>query len=505
MKINYNVAAYTANARLLQNESQLTTSLERLSSGFRINRASDDPAGTAMGAKLRTQIKGLEQAERNASDGESVLQTAEGALQEVTTIVQRMRSLAVQAGNDTYAIEDKQAMQDEIEKLKEEINRVSTDTEFNKLTLLDGSMCSRIYADTRTVSLAEVSSTVKVGIYKVNLIGDAKRAVVKGNAVPSAVLDTYKDADGIVRVPKGAIDINGSVVKFDGTESEAEAYTKLRDAAEIGEASLFAYTTDPTAADFLDSPETEGYKGELYSFGKALAFVARDTGSADKVEIKCSDDNIAKFFGLGVSDPAVYGKDVEISLSYTSGGSTVSDFSGQASIDAEGNRVKITDMRGFEMSFDIDTATLKNEGVTEKEININVTDVGKMMFQIGANENQIVNIDIPEVSTRTLRLDKIDVTTQFGTDKSLKALDRALEKVNSIRSEIGATQNRLSFIQDDIGEVNEDMTAALSRIEDIDMATEMSTYTQYNVLVQAATSVLAQANDIPEQTLQLLQ
>ena len=147
MKINHNMSAVITNHQLLNNENSLSVSMEKLSSGLRINHAKDDAAGMAISTKMRAQIQGLNQASRNASDGNSILQTADGALNEVTSMIQRMRELAVQAANETNTDDDKESIQDEIESLKKEIDRVSTDTEFNTKTLFNGSLDTRVYGD----------------------------------------------------------------------------------------------------------------------------------------------------------------------------------------------------------------------------------------------------------------------------------------------------------------------------------------------------------------------
>ena len=139
-----------------------------------------------------------------------------------------------------------------------------------------------------------------------------------------------------------------------------------------------------------------------------------------------------------------------------------------------------------------------------EDIALQVTDIGTMTLQVGANEHQTIEVDIPDMSSKALRLDDLDVTTVNGPDKAMAALDKALARVSSVRSKLGANENRLNYAIDNLDATSENVSAALSRIEDVDMAEEMSTYTQMNVLTQAATSVLAQANDIPEQTLQLL-
>lgn len=509
MKINYNMPAYVANANLLRNETGLTASIEKLSTGYRINHASDDPAGMALSAKMRTQIRGLEQASRNAADGTSVIETAEGALNEVTTMLQRMRELAVQAGNDTNTTEDREAIQKEIEALKSEVDRISTDTEFNKMPLLDGSLTSRVFANTRQVSLVEVSDTVEVDDYNLTVTADAKRAVMTA-APADPTLAAYQNADGDIEIPEGKISINGIIVSFNGGESEEEVYTALRDACELAEVNLVAYDKaayNPTdLASYKNNIKTEGYVQDPagFHFGtSALALVSEYTGSNEQVTVSCSDDRIAEFFGLPKEQTTELGSDVEITLG--------DPFTSQATVLGDGNTVSITDRNGFRMTFDVAEGTTLNDDGTgtivkgDLDILLQVTDIGNMDLQIGANEYQTVEIDIPCVSSKSLRIDWIDVTTIFGPDKAIEALDEALNRVNSVRSDLGAVENRLDHATANLDETNENMNAAISRIQDVDMAEEMSTYTQMNVLVQAATSVLAQANDLPEQTLQLLQ
>lgn len=507
MKINYNLSAYVANAHLLRNEDKLTQSLERLSSGYKLNHAADDPAGMAISQKMKTQIRGLERATQNSSDGISLISTAEGALNEVTSILQRMRELAVQAGNDTYGQEDLQSMQDEIEALKAEVDRISTDTEFNKKTILDGSLASRVYANTRDVSLVEVSEAVMVGDYTMTLVEDAAHAVL--TAEP-ADLSAYEDANGQVQIPEGSMSINGVIIRFSGEETEEEVYTMIRDAAEIAEVNAFVtdmdITTDRTVAEIAANPDTEGYTtaADGYQFGDKLVFVSRDAGSTEEIKVSFSTDHLAQFFGMdAIQDEVVLGKDAKIEL-------TGDMFSDQATALSEGETVIISDRKGFNIKFDIAIGSMASTlaadpTATGKEIQLEVTDIGNMDLQVGANQHQMISVDIPCMSAEALRVDDVDVTTVKGCDKSLAAIDAAIERVSSVRSRMGAAENRLNYTVDNLSESVLNLNAALSRIIDVDMATEMSTYTQMNVLTQAATSVLAQANDVPQQTLQLLQ
>lgn len=489
MKINHNMSAYVANSQLLKNEDKLTASLERLSSGYRINHASDDAAGMAISAKMKVQIAALDQASRNASDGISVVETAEGALNEVTSMIQRMRELSVQAGNDTYGDDDIQALQDEIEQLKQEITRVSTDTEFNKMSVLDGSLGRRVYANNKGVSLMEASEQVNAGTYSVTLTADATQAIAKGGAG-----ETANPADG-------TLSINGVKVSIASTDTADQIYEKIRTAGEKAGVNVLAIEDTTAGTNFTQYPETAGYPDTAtYKLGDALYFVSDDYGSKESITIECDSPELSNYlFGTGTTDTtlaATAGKDAKLTLD--------AGFSSQATVNANGKDIVISDRGGFEMDFML-SSSLKSKAGANVAIDLSVTDIGTMTLQVGANAGQQVEISIPNMSSESLRIDGIDVTVEGGSEKAITALDKALAKVSSVRATMGAGENRLNYTTSSIGTTNENMNSALSRIEDVDMASEMSTYTQMNVLTQAATSVLAQANDIPEQVLQLLQ
>lgn len=495
MKINHNMAAFVANSQLLRNENKLTSSIEKLSSGYRINHASDDATGMALSSKMRSQIAGLDQASRNASDGTSVIETAEGALGEVTSIMQRMRELTVQAANGTNTDEDKAAIQQEIEKLTEEVDRISKDTEFNKMPLLDGTMERRVYPDTRAISLVAISEQVDDGDYNMTITADASQATVVGS-VPVT-------AGGMT---SGTVSVNGVDVRFDGTETDAEIYEALRSAGEKAEINVLPIDgTIPDVGDLAAYPETAGYEAVAtgYSAGTQLAFVAEDYGSSTTISIQSDNPALGAYLGIDTTAMIGIGTNVAVSLSG-------SDFSSQATALTDGKTVTVTDRDGFKMSYDLAAGTLAKEMAadplaTDKDFSLHVTDVGTMTLQVGANEDQTISVDIPNMSASALRIDHLDVTTINGCDKALEAIDLGLSRVLEIRSRLGASENRLEYAAESLGTSSENMTAALSRIEDVDMASEMSTYTQLNVLTQASTSVLAQANDIPQQALQLLQ
>ena len=229
MRINYNVSAAIANKRLLGIEGELSKSMERLSSGLKLNHAKDNPAGMAISNKMRAQINGLNRASENASDGISVIRIADGALNETTSILQRMRELSVQAANSgAMSDSDRQAIQDEIESLKAEIDRISTDTEYNTRPLLDGSLDTRVYSEHAT--RVQVSDQVKEGNYSIEIDKPATQATVNAQK-------NFNDVNAKIG-ESGTVSVNGAKVEISAGDTMAQVYEKIRNAAEFGEVTV---------------------------------------------------------------------------------------------------------------------------------------------------------------------------------------------------------------------------------------------------------------------------
>ncbi|MBQ8823176.1 MAG: flagellin FliC3 [Lachnospiraceae bacterium] len=365
MRINYNVSAMLSNNALANNDSLLAASLERLSSGLKINHAKDNPSGLAMSKRMNAQLEGLSMANQNSSDGVSIIETADGALSEVTEMIQRINELAVKACNGTMTDDDRAVVQEEIAQLKDEITRIADTTEFNGQKLLDGTFDVRGY-----------SSNVDV---KVNTFSE--------------------------RTPKGD-------------------YT-------IEEITISEVNGERTVTNL--------------TFGEGFPEDAEFTFKDDFITITGSDQ--------------------------------------------------------FELKLDVKSL----EAGTVTDIQMELTDVGPMRIQIGANEGQILAIDIPTISLRNMGIENIDVSTSEGAVDALGRMPNALAYVSMVRSKLGAYQNRMESTINSLDITSENMTAAYSRIMDVDMAEEMTNYTTYQVLTQAGTSMLAQANERPSQVLQLLQ
>ena len=368
MKVNYNISAIIANNSLKRSEDRLSASSQKLSSGYKINQAKDDPSGIAIGKKMRAQIRALEQADQNSNDAISVVETADGALTEVHSMLQRMNELAVKASTDTATDSDRQMIDEELQQLKNEIERVAKDTDFNGQTLLDGTFDRKGYTGNSKVEMLSASDTVPAGVYSMTIT---------------------------------AASVNGEI--------------------EITAASL----TGSTAS-----------------------------GSAD--------------------------------------------FLASAQADMDGSRVTFADNNGNEITMYATEAGTYN-------LQVDVTEIGPMRVQIGANEGQVLSIRIPEVSLVHMGMENTNTLTRDDAQDAIDEIAGGIAYISSVRSRLGAYQNRLEHTTNSLDLTQEEMTGAYSRIMDVDMAEEMTEYTNLQVLTQAGTSMVAQANERPQQVLQLLQ
>ncbi len=479
MKINRNMSAVITNKQLLRTENKLTSSMERLSSGLKINAPGDNPSGMAISNKMRAQIRGLDQAESNTTDAISIMQIADGALNEATSILQRVRELSVQSANGTNSISDRESIQAEIDQLVQEVDRISEDTEYNTKVLLDGSSDTRVYATPKDASRINISDHVPMGNYEVEV-------EALGTYAETSIPDlTNLGIDGV-------ISINGVEVGIKVDENSEEYLREMRDAIE--------------AAGGIVSEENS----------RELTFHSRLSGSSQELTITYPK-NIAEALSLN-SDPEWTYDETTQTYSRTYAGTDAEVNKGDGlsettTITADGNRIHVSDQGGFSIDFLLsdnahyageeytkDGNTITSDGV----ISLEVSDIGRMVIQTGANEYQTIDVRIPEVSSESMYLDTVDVTVYNGPEDAMRTLDDAIGYINDVRSKIGAYQNRLEYTHNSLSATNENMTSAYSTLMDTDMAEEMAEYTQQNVLEQAAISVLSQANEIPQQVLSLL-
>ena len=390
MKVNYNVSAMIANNALHRNDTLLSESLERLSSGLKIAHAKDNPSGLAMSRRMNAQIEGLGVAKNDANDAISIVQVADGSLAEIHDVLQRMNELAIKASTDTLTEDDRAIIQSEISQLKDEVNRMANTTQFNGQPILDGSFDLRGYAT----------------------VGDN---IFDSVTDPNIKMLSYSDV-----MDEGQYQIKGIDVSF-------------------------AHAIGDTGVD----------KKEIFL----------ENGCENKIKItKDGKDYMPNGMQVQVNE----------------------------------NILTLSDITGKKVQIEI------NENF-RGTVNLDLTTNGSMKMQVGANEGQTIDIRIPKVDITTLGIYNLDLSNGKGAREGIDSIKGAINTISSIRSRLGAYQNRLEHTTANLDTTVENMTAAYSRIMDVDMAEEMTVYSTYQVLTQAGTSMMAQANERPSQVLQLLQ
>jgi len=311
--------------------------------------------------------------------------------------------------------------------------------------------------------LVSVSDTVKNANYSIDITQRAEQAKINSAAV------TFPTTPAV----GGTININGNEIEISDTDTFDEAYEKIRDLS--------------------DSANIDCVRSAAAPY--TLTFTSREYGSDKSITFNCDNPALAASFGL-TSGTTATGQDAVV----TTVVSGTSAYTSTATVSSKGNLVTITDSNGFEMIFDTQKLTTVPATVTTT-----VLDSGPMKLQIGSNEGQTMEVRLPKVNPDTLGISMVNIGTQEGAEAAITIFDNANNMVSAIRAKLGAYQNRLEHSISNLDTTSENMTEALSRIEDVDMAKEMATYTQMNVLAQAGTSMLAQANERPQTVLTLLQ
>ena len=512
MRIGTNVAAIVANNALQKSQNNLSTSIERLSSGYKINGSKDDAAGCAISEKMRAQIRGLSQAQNNTADGVSVLNTAEGAITEIQSMLTRLKELSVQAANDVNSDDEREAIQKEIEQINNEIDRISDQTEFNTQSLINGNLSRRVYSDLQGVNQLSVSDSYTAGVYGITVTEDARQAIAVG-----AGSITMSSTASITEEQAGAININGYKISISEGDTLDKVMGKIIDGVNITGGSAFTVNND-TAANGTDYA---GYVPTADYAGSTLVIMTNQYGSNQKMNITCDNAELADILGIpqAATQDGIYveGSDVKAEIATGDDGKRIG-FADSAILSTKGTVITVTDVNNKEFSMDVPgnaAGTVfddsNNDGQsaagagTARTISQEVTDVGTMSIHVGANQNQVIVIDIPAITTYSLGTEHMNVMTQYTASRAISTVDEAINKTNEIRSRIGAYENRFDHTTNNLEVSSENLTKSLSTMIDTDMSEEMTTYTSETVLTQAATSILAQANERPSQVLQLLQ
>ena len=518
MRINHNISALNAWRSLDQVNSSMGKTLEKLSSGLRINRAGDDAAGLAISEKMRGQIKGLDMAVKNAQDAISLIQTAEGALTETHSILQRMRELADQAASDTNTNVDREQIQAELDQLREEIDRIARTTEFNTMKLLDGKIESfRPEADVKVVTGGNFDlQAVQNGSLKgLELVNEEIKLSV--NSQKAVALPNFNNAAITVKFGTNTqiyVSFKGSTFTISFTTIGNDSVNVLRTGT-VGDLKFEFILSDISLAMTTLKPQLQGFKIEAAT---TTNFEFSDVKEGSYVV------EVGQFVGSGTSP-----LDVRINFFDESGLSTsvIYDFDSGVGYIGNNDLKMIGNTTGFVISVPDDTKGLIFHWDTSVyDINSfggaqpmeEVVDSGvvraeqrwykdtSLIFQIGANEgqNMVAGLDDMRAAALGLTNDSLKVTDQNSAERTIMVIDAAIHKVSSARAKIGAVQNRLEHTISNLGVASENLTAAESRIRDADMAKEIMEFTKQQILLQSANAMLAQSNMIPQNVLQLL-
>lgn len=574
MRINHNIAALNTHRQLGAANNAQSKSMEKLSSGLRINSAADDAAGLAISEKMRAQVRGLDQATSNAQDGISMIQTAEGALGETHSILQRMRELATQASNDTNVGVDRTEIQKEMNALSSEINRIGNTTEFNTQGLLKGDG----KADLETSNIADLAGKLTTGAEKTTTEAKQTLVITGAAAVAGAVEVTLNGID--LKATFTASGSNGSAA------NDSKGYNVTSGTADVAIAATS--NTDNTAAGLRDAfqqmiDENETLKGQYKVTGSGSNVVIEAvkggtfegaagniaaptlttitaTGNTANTGVTTQAVNATKTISLATATTDTAIKDL-VGKGFTANGQQVEFYNANDGA-YTGNAIGVNISDALAATTNKDQALAKtvaaqlgsqiegvkfsNDGASANLVvtatkgglagnDIEIKDGGvqedfKATFQVGANTGQSMTIEIADMRSDALGITgkageegftttnvvndgtnntskeaALDVSSHEKASAAIKVINDAIETVSAQRSNLGAFQNRLDHTINNLGTSSENLTAAESRIRDVDMAKEMMNQTKESILAQASQAMLAQANQKPQSVLQLLQ
>ena len=560
MRIQHNIAAMNAYRNYNINTSAVSKNLEKLSSGYKINRAGDDAAGLAISEKMRAQITGLDVAGKNVKDGISLVKTAEGAMQEVQDMLNRMVYLATQSANGTYDNEvDRNNLQKEVDQLRSEINRIADSANFNGIKLLDGSMENKVVvAGATDITLDEVldgrlGTDAQAGVFELDLStasltgpdggGDvsitlfgqalelgnlAANSTLSGKDLAAKIAEKWNALDTDSKKVHGAV-INAEVrddhVTFTMADAPTEEWTTaLEMTVQNANFAIEGNQAEGINVSVVKEP-VDNQHGRLYAQGK---FTLTEDMIADGKTLKIGDstyifavgknsnyagmsnvvnltdieqDDVAdklNTIAMRLTTTAMDNKNFKVTNNLASAEITLTEREG--GVDYAKNN-----LQGATLDDTADSTPNWAGLIQTGSYNVLKSTTG-LTLQIGDTSDSFnqLNVSIGDIHTDALGIDKISIGTQAGAAAAVNTIKNAINSVSSIRGTLGATQNRLEHTQNNLSVMKENIQDAESTIRDTDIAEEMMSYTKNNILVQSAQAMLAQANQIPQGVLQLL-
>ncbi len=501
--INTNINSITAQRNLAMTQTSLATSMQRLSSGLRINSSKDDAAGLAISERFTTQIRGLNQASRNANDGISLAQTAEGALAEVTSNLQRIRELAVQSANSTNSASDRNALDQEVQQRISEIDRVSSQTSFNGLKILDGSFGNAVFqvganvGETIGVSLSTSMRTTAIG------------QIAKGTSTAEATVANLTGS-GTIQVGSGAATtVSAAVQGLGAGQSVGSAYSKVQAINAAGVPGLAASAVNNV--EFVIGATTGAATSvDLRINGQDIyaGYNASTSGElttqqiTDAINAQTGNTGVtASLSGANLRLTAADGRDINIAQSFTGGTSPAGGVQAGASGSSTVNGVVFRDGQISATLTDAAAYSAVAAGVNGGTVtlsaaeNIVITGDGAILGFATAGIT---------IAKDTTTLASVNVKTVSGANDTLQRVDAALTSVSTLRSTFGAIQNRFDSVIASLSTTSENLSASRSRVQDADFAQETANLSRAQILQQAGTAMVAQANQLPQGVLALL-
>ncbi|MEZ5509220.1 MAG: flagellin [Gammaproteobacteria bacterium] len=508
--INTNVSSLNAQRNLNKSQGALQTSLQRLSSGLRINSAKDDAAGLAISNRFTTQIRGLNVATRNANDGISFAQTTESALDEITTALQRIRDLAVQSANDTNSASDRQSLQSEVDQLVSEIDRIAGTTTFNGAKVANGSLDTLNFqvganagetvsvkgVDARASALGSQPGAVQYTFDGGNAAGASQTAleIRVGSSANATAVDVLSAANGGSITGASAANLQDTESDDYGTgfaKSLAERINGLREDGVEGLEGVYA--TAKTTFDYQDVTGTDAADAYVGAGSLANGDLTINGVNIGPVEVQENDAN-------GALTKAINAK------SDVTGVTASIDTNGRLVLTAEDGRDIVVDATDDAADILFDGGDTGDIGVITDQVKTGeLTISAQDTINIDTETGDLANTDTDDDNIQAVgTIANADITTVEAANITMESVDSALAQIDSFRADLGAIQNRFESTIRNLSAVSESLAAANSRIKDADFATETAELSKNQVLQQAGISVLAQANALPQQALSLL-
>lgn len=492
LTVNTNVASLNTQRNLNGSSKALDTSLQRLSTGFRINSAKDDAAGLQISNRLTSQVNGLNVAVRNANDGISLAQTAEGALQQSTNILQRMRDLSLQSANGSNSSSERNALQQEVTQLQQELNRIADTTSFGGRKILEGSFGTQAF---QVGANAFETIDVSLGNFRADKLGNNTRTLA-GTVANVGLGRATAAAAGTA----GANNVSGTVT-INGSSGTSTAITLTGGSAKAAADAINAQTGTTNVS--ADARTVVGI-GALSAGGEVVFNLSGSNSTAVAIRATVTSSDLSNL-----------ATDINSKSGQT--GITAQIDSGVLKLTSErGDDIKIEGFNHTTAGATVAVSTYGYDGTGTATESVTLTQGGsnstRAMGVVKLNSSESftstssdTSIDAANAQLSTLAaVDKVDITTAIGAQKALDVLDSALTKVDSSRAQLGAVQNRFDNTISNLQNISENAAAARSRIKDTDFAAETSELTKNQILQQAGTAILAQANQLPQAVLSLL-